>query len=117
MTKHNDHRRLESLEVYAGDAALSSGIQRVTGTELMRIVLFKRVMHTMHFYVSFILMLLLCLAFEAGFVTDTFEIRKDPVQDVLTLDGKVDCACTCDESMFTFLCSVLLHSKKRVRGT
>jgi hypothetical protein len=48
MTKHNDHRHLESLEVYAGDAALSLGIQRVTGTELMRIVLFKRVMDTMH---------------------------------------------------------------------
>jgi hypothetical protein len=62
-------------------------------------------------------MLLLCLAFEAGFVTDTFEIRKDPVQDVLTLDGKVDCACSCDELMFTFLCSVLLHSHKRVSGT
>jgi hypothetical protein len=39
----------------------------------------------------------MCIACEAGFLIDTFDIRINPVQDIFTFDGKVDCACSGDE--------------------
>ena len=48
MSKRSDHRPLESLEVYAGDAALSRGIQRVTGNAFMRLFPFE-LCYILHF--------------------------------------------------------------------